>query len=117
MFSRPGEGRRHLRDHPAGVAAHYQHAVAHKHGLFDVVRHEQHRALVAGPQGEQLLLQEPPGKGVEVGSAFAQIAELENPAEIGELAERVARLEAYVVALKRALKKLRSDAVQEFEAN
>jgi len=55
--------------------------------------------------------------GEEVGIAFAQIAELENPAEIGEVAERVARLEADVVALKRALKKLRSDAVQEFEAN
>ena len=55
--------------------------------------------------------------GEEVGIAFAQIEELENPAEIGEVAERVARLEADVVALKRALKKLRSDAVQEFEAN
>ena len=55
--------------------------------------------------------------GEEVGVMFAQIAELENPADIGELADRVARLETEVAALKRALKKLRSDAVQEFEAD
>jgi hypothetical protein len=55
--------------------------------------------------------------GEEVGVTFAQIAELENPAEVGELAERVARLEVEVVALKRALKKLRLDAVQEFDAD
>jgi hypothetical protein len=55
--------------------------------------------------------------GEEVGVTFAQIAELENPAEVGELAERVARLEVEVVALKRTLKKLRSDAVQEFDAD
>jgi PilZ domain len=55
--------------------------------------------------------------GEEVGVMFAQIAELENPAEVGEIAERVARLETEVAALKRALKRLRSDAVQEFEAD
>lgn len=55
--------------------------------------------------------------GEEVGVAFAQIAELENPADIAELAERVARLDAEVAALRRALKKLKSDAAQEFEAD
>jgi hypothetical protein len=40
--------------------------------------------------------------GEEVGVAFAQIAELENPADIAELAERVARLDAEVAALRRA---------------
>jgi hypothetical protein len=55
--------------------------------------------------------------GQEAGVAFAQITELDQPAEAGDLADRVARLEAEVASLKRALKKLRADAVQEFDAD
>jgi hypothetical protein len=55
--------------------------------------------------------------GQEAGVAFAQITELDQPAEAGDLADRIARLEAEVASLKRALKKLRADAVQEFDAD
>lgn len=48
--------------------------------------------------------------GQEVGVAFAQIAEMDHPAETGDLAERVARLEVEIAALKRAFKKLKADA-------
>jgi hypothetical protein len=50
-----------------------------------------------------------------VGVAFAQIAELESPADVTKLAERVIRLETEVATLRRALKKLQSNSVHEFE--
>jgi hypothetical protein len=53
--------------------------------------------------------------GQEMGVAFAQIAEVDHAAEAGDLAERVARLEVEVAALKRALKKLKADAGSETE--
>jgi PilZ domain len=55
--------------------------------------------------------------GREVGVAFAQITELEQSAEAGDLAERVTRLEAEVSGLKRALRKLRSDGIQELDTD
>ena len=61
--------------------------------------------------------------GQEVGVAFAQAAHMEPAAEPGEpgsspgqaLAERVARLEMEIVGLKRALKKIKTDAGPEFD--
>ena len=48
--------------------------------------------------------------GREVGVAFAEILEVDPRAEGGDLADRVAKLEAEVTALKRLLKKLKADA-------
>ena len=45
--------------------------------------------------------------GQEVGVAFAQATEVDHPAETGDLAERVQRLEDEVAALKRQLKQLK----------
>jgi len=53
--------------------------------------------------------------GQEVGVAFAQIAEWGHPAETGDLAERVAKLEAEISLIKRALKKLKTDAGPEID--
>src|SRR3954451_14365786 len=61
--------------------------------------------------------------GQEVGVAFAQAASMEpaaDPADPGSvsgqsLAERVARLEAEIVGLKRILKKMKTDAGPEFD--
>jgi hypothetical protein len=55
--------------------------------------------------------------GNEVGVAFAQITELEQSTEAGDLTERVTRLEGEVAGLKRALRKLKSDGTQEFDAD
>src|SRR5262249_42880559 len=52
--------------------------------------------------------------GQEVGVAFAQ-AQQEDHAHDGELADRVARLEAEIAALKRVLKKMKTDAGPEFD--
>jgi hypothetical protein len=51
--------------------------------------------------------------GREIGVAFAQIMEMDQPGEARELAGRVVRLEAEVTALKKILKKLKPD--QEFD--
>ena len=53
--------------------------------------------------------------GQEVGVAFAQVAQMEPPAETGELSERVARLETEIAGLKRILKKMKNDAGPEFD--
>ena len=53
--------------------------------------------------------------GHEVGVAFSQAAQVDGVAETGDLAERVARLEMEIVALKRLLKKMKTDAGQEFD--
>jgi hypothetical protein len=53
--------------------------------------------------------------GREVGVAFAQILEVDQPADGADLAERVARLETEMSALKRVLKKLKVDDVHEFD--
>ena len=59
--------------------------------------------------------------GQEVGVAFAQAAEMDQPAEAGDLAERVQRLEDEVAALKRQLKQqlkqLKSDTAHAFDAD
>ena len=55
--------------------------------------------------------------GNEVGVAFAQHAQVEGPAADGELAARVQRLEAEVVALKRLLRQVRADAAHELEVD
>jgi hypothetical protein len=54
--------------------------------------------------------------GREVGVAFAHIMKMDQSGEGGNLAERVARLEAELTALKRALKKLRLDGINDNEA-
>ena len=51
--------------------------------------------------------------GEEVGVAFAQTMQVEP--ENGDLAERVARLEAEIAGLKRLLKKMKTDAGPEFD--
>jgi hypothetical protein len=48
--------------------------------------------------------------GREVGVAFAHILEIEQRTDDGPLDDRVAKLEAEVIALKRLIKKLKSDA-------
>jgi hypothetical protein len=53
--------------------------------------------------------------GREVGVAFAQIMEMDQPGDGGDLAERVARLEAEMAALKKMLKKLKPDGLQEYD--
>ena len=54
--------------------------------------------------------------GREVGVAFAQIMEVDQRGESGaDLAERVARLEAEMASLKKLLKKLKPDRIQEFD--
>lgn len=54
--------------------------------------------------------------GREVGVAFAQIMELDQPGENADLAERVARLETEMAGLKKLLKKLKSDDnISEFD--
>ena len=59
--------------------------------------------------------------GQEVGVAFAQATEMDQPAEAGDLAERVQRLEDEVAALKRQLKQqlkqLKSDTVHAFDVD
>jgi hypothetical protein len=52
--------------------------------------------------------------GREVGVAFAQIMEMDQPGE-GDIADRLGRLEAEVAVLKKALKKLRPEVLQEFD--
>lgn len=51
--------------------------------------------------------------GQDLGVALTQIEKVESPVETGDLAERVARLEAEVAALKRVIKRLRADAGQD----
>jgi hypothetical protein len=51
--------------------------------------------------------------GREIGVAFAQIMEMDQPGDGHELAERVTRLEAEVTALKKVLKKLKPDGLQD----
>jgi hypothetical protein len=53
--------------------------------------------------------------GQEVGVAFAQATQIDPATENTELAERVARLEMEIAALKRLLKKLKTDAGPEFD--
>jgi hypothetical protein len=55
--------------------------------------------------------------GKEVGVAFAQTLQME-PAQkpAGELAERVAKLEAEIAGLKRLLRKIKSDVGADFDA-
>jgi len=48
--------------------------------------------------------------GQEAGVSFAQVAEIDRPVETGVVAERVARLEVEMAAIRRALKKLKADA-------
>jgi hypothetical protein len=55
--------------------------------------------------------------GREVGVAFAHIMKTQQASEGGNLAERVARLEAELETLKRALRKLKLEGINEFEAN
>lgn len=52
--------------------------------------------------------------GQEAGVAFAQTTNLE-PAEAGDLADRVSRLEGEVAALKRVLKRLKSEATHDLD--
>jgi hypothetical protein len=74
------------------------------------------------PQKEQTLrIQVIWRHGQEVGVAFPHAAQVEPVAETGEpgsspaLAERVARLEMEIAGLKRILKKMKTDAGQEFD--
>jgi hypothetical protein len=55
--------------------------------------------------------------GKEVGVAFAQTLQMEPAQEpAGELAERVAKLEAEIAGLKRLLRKIKSDVGADFDA-
>src|SRR3989304_2702125 len=47
--------------------------------------------------------------GEEIGVSFAQAATTDQPAEAGDLSQRVARLEGEIAALKRIVKKLKID--------
>jgi hypothetical protein len=53
--------------------------------------------------------------GREVGVAFAQIMEMDHPGDGGDLVERITRLEAEMAALRKVLKKLKPDGVQEYD--
>ena len=62
------------------------------------------------PQKEQTLTARVMWRnGEEIGLSFAQAEATDQPAEVGDLTQRVARLEAEITALKRIVKKLKDD--------
>ena len=70
------------------------------------------------PQKEQTLRTQVVWRhGQEIGVAFAQGAQVDAPAEGGDLGERVQRLEAEMAALKRMLKQIKSEVAHEFDAD
>jgi hypothetical protein len=54
--------------------------------------------------------------GQDLGVAFSQAEKNETPSDAPDLAERVARIEGELAALKRAMKKLRADLGPDFDA-
>jgi len=71
------------------------------------------------PQKEQTLTARVMWRhGEEIGLSFAQAASAahDQPAESGDLAQRVARLEAEIATLKRVVKKLKIDGDPDSDA-